>query len=107
MSDMLRVDPHRLTAVRESYDKAIDELVLQLDELGEAGHIEIPWLGDSVSNEVVAHYNSMVMGSDLGTYQAMRKYEIELKAIRDQFAQMEQAYLATENANTNLPRRVE
>ncbi|TQM43216.1 hypothetical protein [Pseudonocardia cypriaca] len=107
MPDMLRVDPHRLTAAREAYDKALDELEPQLDHLLNAGFIRTPWLGDNVSNEVVARYNSMVMKSDLGTYQAMRRYGIELKAIRDQFAQMEQAYLAAEAANARLPRRVE
>jgi hypothetical protein len=107
MSDILRVDPHRLTAVREAYDKALDELEPQLDHLRYAGLIQTPWLGDDVSKEVVAHYNNTVMTSDLGTYQAMRRYGIELKAIRDQFAQMEQAYLAAESANVNLPRRVE
>jgi deferrochelatase/peroxidase EfeB len=107
MSDVLRVDPRRLTAAREAYDKALDELRPQLDHLRYAGLIQTPWFGDRVSNEVKDQYNRTVMESDVGTYQAMRRYEIELKAIRDQFAQMEQAYLATESANTNLPRRVE
>jgi hypothetical protein len=104
---MLRVDPHRLTAVREAYDRALDELRPQLDSLLDAGFIRTPWLGDDVSKEVAAFYNNNVMNSDLGTYRAMRKYETELKAIRDQFAQMEQAYLAAESANAELPRRVE
>jgi glutathione S-transferase len=101
------VDPQRLTAVREAYDRALDELEPQLDQLLDAGFIRTPWLGDNVSNAVVAHYNRTVMESDLGTFQAMQRYSTELKAIRDQFAQMEQAYIATETANTNLPRRVE
>jgi hypothetical protein len=105
--DALRVDPHRITAVREAYDKALDELEPQLDHLLNAGFIRTPWLGDNVSNEVVAHYNSKVMESDLGAYHAMRRYGIELKAIRDQFAQIEQSYAAIEAANTNLARRVE
>jgi hypothetical protein len=105
VSDMLRVDPHRLTAVREAYDKALNELGPQLDSLLDAGFIRTPWLGDDVSDEVVAHYNNTVMNSDLGAYRAMRKYEEELKAIRDRFAQMEQSYPAVESSNTNLQRR--
>jgi hypothetical protein len=107
MSDMLRVDPNRLTAVREAYDRAVDELGPQLDNLLNAGFIRTPWLGDDVSNEVVAHYNNTVMTSDLGAYRAMRRYEEELKAIRDRFAEMEQTYPAVESANTNVSRRVE
>jgi hypothetical protein len=96
MSDMLRVEPQRLAAVREAYDKALNELTVQLDELGDAGHIKTPWLGDDVSNEVVAHYNNTVMNSDLGAYRAMRRYEEELKAIRDHVAAMEKTYLASD-----------
>jgi uncharacterized protein YukE len=107
VSDELRVDPDRLTAVRKAYDNALNELSDQLDHLRYAGLIQVPWLGDSVSNEVKDRYNETVMTSDRGTYQAMRRYEGELKAIRDQFAQMEQAYIAAERANVNLPRRVE
>ena len=107
MSDVLRVDPQRLTAVREAYDKALNELSDQLDHLRYAGLIQVPWLGDRVSNEVKDHYNRKVMESDVGTYQAMRRYEEELKAIRDRFAEAEQTYPAVEDANTNLPRRVE
>jgi hypothetical protein len=106
VSDLLRVDPGRLTAVRDAYDKALNELVLQLDELGDVGHVHTPWLGDDVSNEVKDHYNSTVMGSKLGAYQAMRQYEAELKAVRDQFAEMEQAYLAAETANADRASRL-
>jgi hypothetical protein len=107
VSDIVRVDPHRLTAVREAYEKALDELTLQLDELGDVGHIQTPWLGDDVSNEVKDRYNATVMGSPLGAYQAMRQYEAELKAVRDQFAAMERAYLAAESANVDrAPRMV-
>jgi hypothetical protein len=107
VSDVLRVDAERLTAVREAYDKALNELSDQLDYLRYAGLIQVPWLGDNVSNEVKDHYNKRVMASDVGTYQAMRRYETELKAIRDQFAQIEQSYPAVESANTKLPRPVE
>jgi hypothetical protein len=111
------VDPQRLTAVRTAYDQALNELGRQLADLFRFGFIRTPWLGDDVSEAVVAHYNNKVMSaaldnnavasSGLGAYQAMRRYETELKAIRDQFAQMEQAYLAAESANAELPRRVE
>jgi hypothetical protein len=105
--DVLRVDPHRLTAVREAYDKALDELGKQLDNLLNAGFVQSPWLGDAVSTEVKDHYNRTVMGSPLGTYQAMRRYETELMAVRDQFAEMERAYLAAESANASrAPRMV-
>jgi hypothetical protein len=106
VSDVLRVDPQRLTAVREAYEKALDELRPQLDYLLNAGYIHAPWLGDSVSSEVKDHYNSTVMGSDLGAYQAMWKYEKALMAIRDQFAAMEQAYLAAESANADRASRL-
>ena len=107
MSDMLRVDPHRLTAVREAYDEALNELGPQLTVLAEAGHIQTPWLGDDVSEDVRNEYNAKVMESKLGAYQAMRTYEAELKAARDQFAEMEQAYLAAERANADRAPRVE
>jgi hypothetical protein len=104
--DMLRVDPHRLTALREAFDKALNELGSQLTVLAEAGHIRTPWLGDDVSEEVRIEYNAKVMESKLGAYQAMRTYEIELKAARDQFAAMEQAYLAAESVNANRASRL-
>jgi hypothetical protein len=104
--DVLRVDPHRLTAVREAYDKALDELRPQLDSLLDAGYIHGTWLGDDVSTAVKDHYNRTVMGSPLGTYQAMRRYETELKAVRDQFAEMERAYLAAESANADRTPRM-
>jgi hypothetical protein len=106
VSDVLRVDPHRLTAVREAYDKAIDELGPQLATLAYAGHINTPWLGDQVSEDVRGQYNAKVMESPLGTYQAMLRYEAELKAIRDQFAAMEQAYLAAESTNADRAPRM-
>lgn len=107
MPNMLRVDPQRLAAAREAYDKALDELRPQLDHLRYAGLIQISWLGDKVSTEVKDHYNHTVMGSEVGTYHAMLRYEIELRAIRNQFEQIEQSYPAVESANTKLPRPVE
>jgi hypothetical protein len=107
VSDMLRVDPHRLAAVREAYDEALNELGPQLTVLAEAGHIQTPWLGDGVSEDVRTQYNAKVMESDHGAYQAMLRYEIELKAARDQFAEMERAYLAAESANADRAPRME
>jgi hypothetical protein len=107
MADMFRVDPTRLTAVREAYDKALDELRPQLEELSQVGHVDAPWLGDDVSEAVRVHYNTTVMGPDAGgAYQAMRKYEAELRAVRDQFAEMERAYLAGESTNVDRARQV-
>jgi hypothetical protein len=105
--DMLRVDPHRLTTVREAHDKALDELGKQLDDLLNAGFVRSPWLGDTVSTEVKDHYNRTVMESPLGAYQAMRRYETELMAVRDQFAEMERAYLAAESANADRARQAQ
>jgi hypothetical protein len=102
VADMFRVDPQRLTAVREAYDKALDELITQLNALGQVGHIETPWLGDDVSDKVKAHYNSTVMGPDRGAYQAMQTYRDELKAVRDQVAEMERAYLAGESTAADV-----
>jgi hypothetical protein len=103
VADMFRVDPQRLTAVREAYDKALNELNQQLNQLEQAGHIDGRWLGDDVSDKVKAHYNSTVMGPDNGgAYQAMRKYEIELGAVRDQVAEMERAYLAGESTAADV-----
>lgn len=106
MSDILRVDPHRLAAVREAYTKALDELRPQLDHLRYAGFIKNPWLGDGVSEDVRTQYNAKVMESDHGAYQAMLRYEIELKAARDQFAAIEQSYLAAESANAERTPRM-
>jgi hypothetical protein len=100
---MFRVNPQRLTAVREAYDNALNELSQQLGELGQVGHIKTPWLGDDVSDKVKAHYNSTVMGSDRsGAYQAMQTYRDELKAVRDQVAEMERAYLAGESTAADV-----
>jgi hypothetical protein len=104
VSDVLRVDPRRLTAVRDAYDKALDELGKQLDDLRKVGFVTSPWLGDGVSNEVKDHYNRTVMDSPLGAYEAMRRYEIELMAVRNLFAEMEQAYLAAESTNADRAR---
>jgi hypothetical protein len=106
MSDMLRVNPRRLTTVREAYESALDELGQQLNDLLDAGFVKNPWLGDDVSEAVRVHYNGTVMESPLGAYQAMRKYEDKLKAIRDEFAAMEQAYLAAESTNVDVMPRV-
>ncbi|MGH8967616.1 MAG: hypothetical protein ACRDXB_20135, partial [Actinomycetes bacterium] len=107
VSDLMRVDPQRLTTVREAYDQALNDLGNQLNRLRIAGHVDSPWLGDHVSGKVQTHYNATVMDSPAGAYQAMRKYEEELKAVRDRIAEMEQAYLAGERANTELAPRVE
>jgi hypothetical protein len=107
VADMFQVDPQRLTAVREAYDKALDELGPQLDNLRYAGFVQNPWMGDDVSEAVRVHYNGTVMESPLGAYQAMRTYEKELAAVRDQFAEMERAYLAGESTNVDRARQVE
>jgi hypothetical protein len=106
VADMFRVEPQRLTAVRDAYDKALDELRKQLDDLRKVGFVMNPWLGDDVSREVKDLYNSAVMESPLGAYQAMRTYEKELAAVRDQFAEMERAYLAGESTNVDRARQV-
>jgi hypothetical protein len=94
---MLRVNPDRLTAVREAYSQALNELRNQLNQLGQVGHINNPWLGDDVSETVKNEYNAKVMG-DRGAYEAMKRYEIELTAIRDHIAEVEKAYLAGDSA---------
>ena len=106
MAEMFQVDPQRLTTVREAYDKALDELGPQLDNLRYAGFVQSPWMGDDVSEAVRVHYNVTVMESPLGAYQAMRTYEKELAAVRDQFAEMERAYLAAESANVDRTPRM-
>jgi hypothetical protein len=103
--DVLQVDPLRLTAVREAYDKALNELGKQLDDLRRVGFVGRPWLGDGVSEDVRGQYNGIVMESPLGAYQAMRKYEAELAAIRDNVAEMEKSYLAAESANPDRARQ--
>jgi hypothetical protein len=107
VSDVLRVNPDRLTAVREAYDMALNELGIQLNDLGQSGHIDTPWLGDPASEAVRVHYNNTVMAQDKpGAYRAMRLYEDELKAIRDHVAEMEKAYLAGESAITEQTPRM-
>jgi hypothetical protein len=103
--DILQVDPQRLTAVREAYDRALNELGKQLDDLRRVGFVDRPWLGDNVSEDVRLQYNDTVMESPLGAYQAMRKYEAELTAVRDNVAEMEKTYLAVESINADRARQ--
>lgn len=98
----LHLEPHALPMVRSAFEDAIAEVQAHLARLGRTGFIPEAWLGDPVSAEVQAHYNTTVMEASDGPYAALVAYEAELTRIRDNLQLMEDHYRRTEGENAAL-----
>jgi hypothetical protein len=92
----LHVQPDTLPSVRAAVDETLTELGVHLARLSRAGFIFEPWLGDQVSDETQAHYNTRVMEAPDGPMAALLAYQAELIRIRDTLQVMEDQYLRAE-----------
>src|SRR3954471_11309339 len=95
----LRLEPHRIPAMRAAFEDALTELAYQLVRLRRAGFIPEPWLGDPISAKVVDYYHAHVMEAPEGPYAALRAYEAELLKVRDNLQVLEDHYRRTEGEN--------
>jgi hypothetical protein len=98
----LHLHPHALPSVRTAFEEALDDLGIQLAKLTRAGFIPEPWMGDRVSEDVRAFYNTTVMESQDGQLAALLAYQSELTRIRDSLQAMEDNYRRTEGDNAAL-----
>ncbi|MHA6783809.1 hypothetical protein ACVGOW_22890 [Pseudonocardia saturnea] len=98
----LRLSPQALPAMRVAYERALDDLGRELQNLANVGYLKGPWLGDPVSMETVAFYNARVMDAPDGPYAALLAYQQELMRVRDRIADMEADYRRTEGDNVEL-----
>jgi hypothetical protein len=103
---VLRLEPSALPSVRAAFDDALAELRPHLVRLGRDGYVPDAWLGDPISANVQAHYNSAVMDAPAGPYAALVAYEAELIKIRDNLQLLEDNYRRTEGDNAALWGRV-
>jgi hypothetical protein len=92
----MHVQPDTLPSVRAAFDDALTELGVHLARLTRAGFILEPWLGDQVSDETRAHYNTRVMEAPDGPLAALLAYQAELTRIHDTLQVMENQYLRAE-----------
>ena len=54
--DILRVQPHLITALRAEFQLALERVHAAVFALNQRGYLTSPWLGDEISSEVAAHY---------------------------------------------------
>ena len=102
----LRLEPALIPAVRTAVDESLAELRQHLARLGREGYIPEPWLGDSISSQMVVYYNSGVMEAAGGPYAALRAYEGELVKVLETLQVLEEHYRRTEGDNVALWGRV-
>lgn len=93
----LRVEPQAIPRLRAALDKALARLEKPVSDLGQVGHIHGAWMGDPKSAEVAAHYNANVMDAPDGQYQALLRYQEELRRIRDQLTLLGRLYQQTDD----------
>ena len=96
--EILRIEPDMIPSVRAAFADALDQLEVALVELGRAGYLPSPWLGDEISSEVAAHYTRRAMEAPDSSYQALQQYRAELARVHDTLQRMEDQYLRTEEA---------
>ena len=99
---VLRLEPHMLPAVVAAYDRAVKEIKPLLEDLSHRGRLSRPWTDDAVAIEVARAYNELAMDGPRSAYAALRLYEQELVATRDQLRQMEAEYRRVEGDNAEL-----
>jgi hypothetical protein len=92
----LQLHPHTIPAVRVAFEESLLELRSLLIRFANGGFIDVPWMGDPVSESVRVDYNSVVMGPKDSLYAAMVGYEAELTRIHQSLQLMEEHYRRTE-----------
>jgi hypothetical protein len=98
----LQLQPEALPTVRAAIEEALTDLQVQLMLLTNAGFIPEPWMGDPISEDVRAFYNTTVMESKDGPLAALFAYQAELIKVRDSVKAMEDHYRRTEGDNVAL-----
>ena len=93
----LHLQPHALPSVRAAFDEALNDLGVQLAQLTRAGLIPEAWMGDPISEQVRAFYNTTVMESEAGSLAALLAYQTELTRVRNSLQAMEAQYLGNED----------
>ncbi len=96
---VLRLQPHMIPALRGAFSTALQQVEAVLVQLGRAGYLPKPWLGDEVSTEVAAHYSARAMEGPESSFQSLQQYRAELTRIHDTLARMEDHYRRTEGDN--------
>ena len=98
----LRLEPHMLPALVAAYDRAVTEITTAARRSQRRGRLPRPWTDDAVAVEVAQAYNELAMDGPRSAYAALRLYEKELIATRDQLRQMEADYRRVEGDNAEL-----
>jgi hypothetical protein len=99
---VLRLEPHRIPALRSAFDEAAASIRDELARLGHEGLLPGPWLGDPVSAAVAAAYHEQIMNGPGSAYAHLTAYHGELVAAVRALEEMEAAYRRTEGANAAL-----
>jgi hypothetical protein len=94
----LRVEPERLDSLIAAYELAADRIAVIISKVALQGRLPEPWTHDKVSVEMAAHYNDQVYDGEFSTYNALRRYEIELRAAGRTLRQIVADYRNTEEA---------
>ena len=100
-TDVLRLQPHMIPALRASFSSAVEQVEDALANLGRGGYLSRPWLGDDVSASVAAYYTGRAMDDPDSSYRTLHQYRDELRRIHDTLQQMETAYLRTESRTSD------
>jgi hypothetical protein len=101
-TSVLRLQPHMIPALRAAFSSAVNQVEAALVNLGRAGHLPTPWLGDEVSEEVAAHYTHRAMDAPDSSFKSLQQYRAELARIHDALQRMEDDYRRTEGDNEAL-----
>ena len=97
-TDVLRLQPHMIPALRATFSSAVEQVEDALANLGRGGYLPSPWLGDETSKNVAAYYNRRAMNDPDSSYHALHQYRDELRRIHDTLQQMETEYLRNEGS---------
>ena len=95
-TDMLRVQPHMIPALRATFASAVEQVEQALAKLGRDGYLPSPWLGDDTSASVAAYYTRRAMDDPDSSHQALQQYHAELARVHATLQQMETEYLRNE-----------
>ena len=96
--DVMSVRPEAVSALREAFMTAVNQVNAALLVLNQQGYLRTPWLGDEVSAQVAAHYTRRAMDDPDSSYAALLAYRDELTRIHDTLQRMEDAYRRGEDA---------
>ena len=95
-TDVLRLQPHMIPALRVTFSNAVEQVEHALAKLGRDGYLPSPWLGDETSASVAAYYTRRAMDDSDSSHRALQQYRNELARVHATLQQMETEYLRTE-----------